>query len=188
MKATSNPDGIVFNLVGEQFGSLTVIDFSGKDSKGNKLWKCECSCGEFTNIRQTRLIRGKVKNCKCRGLSRDEVVIRQILCTYKKQASQNLRSFSLTDDQFRKIIKSDCYYCGSEPQNIRRLKRKNRTFEYIYNGIDRINNEIGYQFENCVACCYICNRAKNSLPVNSFTNWINRLVKHAQSQIFKNCS
>ena len=34
------------------------------------------------------------------------------------------------------------------------------------NGIDRINNDIGYEFDNCETCCAICNFIKGAFNIN----------------------
>jgi len=40
-----------------------------------------------------------------------------------------------------------------------------------YQGIDRINNNVGYESGNCVPCCNICNRAKLNRDKNAFIQW-----------------
>lgn len=37
------------------------------------------------------------------------------------------------------------------------------------NGVDRIDNLVGYTDGNCVPCCQSCNIAKNSFSVEEFT-------------------
>ena len=44
-----------------------------------------------------------------------------------------------------------------------------------YSGIDRIDNAAGYTEGNVVACCRICNRAKETLSVQEFAEWASRL-------------
>lgn len=56
-------------------------------------------------------------------------------------------------------------------------------FDYTYNGIDRVNNDIGYIKNNCIPCCKICNRAKNSMSYDDFLNWIKILVKNNKGLI-----
>lgn len=58
---------------------------------------------------------------------------------------------TITLDEYRQIIESDCFYCqgklGSIPE--------------VGYGIDRILNEQGYVPFNCVACCTLCNNLKS---------------------------
>jgi hypothetical protein len=39
---------------------------------------------------------------------------------------------------------------------------------YIYNGVDRVNNDFGYSIDNCVSCCKVCNRMKGKKTVAEF--------------------
>lgn len=55
--------------------------------------------------------------------------------------------FQLDFDQFSELVQSPCHYCT--------LIKENEV-----NGIDRINNSLGYTKENCVSACWKCNRMK----------------------------
>jgi len=56
----------------------------------------------------------------------------------------------ITENQFNEIISNRCYIC-----------RKKNTKDH-QNGIDRIDNDIGYVFDNCKSCCGNCNFLKNN--------------------------
>ena len=55
------------SLIGRMFGRLEVMELLGTDSKGKRLWKCKCSCGnpEFTAVRTESLNSGHIKSCGC---------------------------------------------------------------------------------------------------------------------------
>lgn len=53
-------------------------------------------------------------------------------------------AFDITADFYCMLIEDKCYYCGDAPAK----------------GVDRFDNTVGYTPENCVPCCYWCNRAK----------------------------
>ena len=54
------------NLIGEQFGQLTVLQDSGKrTSNGTVLWLCQCSCGNTKEVTTANLRRGSTKSCGC---------------------------------------------------------------------------------------------------------------------------
>ena len=72
--------------------------------------------------------------------------------------------FFVTVDIFITLIKGNCHYCGKEPNK--------------YNGIDRVNNELGYIDSNCVSCCSFCNMEKNDLPVEYFLKWVLKLYNN----------
>lgn len=39
---------------------------------------------------------------------------------------------------------------------------------FIYQGIDRLDNQKGYEIENCIPCCYVCNKAKGNRNQKEF--------------------
>ena len=43
------------------------------------------------------------------------------------------------------------------------------------NGIDRINNSVGYTEKNSVPCCGTCNVAKGQMTLAEFKLWIARI-------------
>jgi len=71
--------------------------------------------------------------------------------TYKKYnsgADKRDYEFKLTEDEFNKILNNKCYMCNNNSPNNKSC------------GIDRIDNNIGYNTKNCLACCSTCNRLK----------------------------
>lgn len=58
------------NLTGKRSGMLVAIKDVGKDSKGSRLWLCECDCGG-TRVVVSGHFR-KINNCGCRRYIRDE--------------------------------------------------------------------------------------------------------------------
>jgi len=53
------------NLSGQQFGMLTVLEFSHKDTRSNAYWRCRCSCGELTIVQGSNLKSGCTVSCGC---------------------------------------------------------------------------------------------------------------------------
>ena len=45
-------------------------------------------------------------------------------------------------------------------------------YKFNYNGIDRVDNKIGYTLKNCVTCCKYCNNAKKDNDVDEFKEWL----------------
>jgi len=100
----------------------------------------------------------------------------------KKDARTADRVFEIKLDEFRYLCQQNCYYCDSPPSNLITYRGQNSfTFRYfMYSGLDRLNNEIGYTRQNVVPCCIICNRAKNSMPFKDFIDWLNKLTDYRQ--------
>jgi len=81
----------------------------------------------------------------------------------KKRAKNRSREFSLSESEFIYLSFGNCRFCGVTPSNIFTLKdkkRENVLLKIFYGGIDRENSNIGYIFDNCVPCCWECNRIK----------------------------
>jgi hypothetical protein len=53
------------NLIGKQFGELTVADKCGSDSWGHAKWNCKCSCGKEVIV-TSRNLNGYKRHCGCK--------------------------------------------------------------------------------------------------------------------------
>lgn len=53
------------NLMGKEFGRLTVINYEGRNSKNQHIWKCECSCTKTKIVSSRCLMGGNTKSCGC---------------------------------------------------------------------------------------------------------------------------
>ena len=103
-----------------------------------------------------------------------------LFLSYKTKAKKRKLLFELTIEQFTKFTQKNCFYCNKIPSQI---KRQNETYgEYVYNGIDRKNNNLGYTLENCVSCCKRCNIAKNNMSEWEFLQWLLEIQTHYLSK------
>jgi hypothetical protein len=75
--------------------------------------------------------------------------------TYQMSASEKRLTFSFTVEDYEKLVKLPCYYCGIIE-------------ERGFNGIDRLNSTEPYIQSNCVSCCTMCNMMKGSSGPNVF--------------------
>ena len=78
---------------------------------------------------------------------------------YKANAGK--RGFSLTFDQFMTFWQKPCWYSGHKIETI---------------GLDRIDNSKGYEMDNVVPCCFLCNRAKNRMSYAEFIEWARTFI------------
>lgn len=90
---------------------------------------------------------------KCREYQRTCLSAR--LCTIKYSARTRGYEFALSDSEAKALVGGACHYCGHEPED--RL-----------NGIDRVDNSLGYTTDNCVSACAACNNAKGCLDAVTF--------------------
>jgi 5-methylcytosine-specific restriction endonuclease McrA len=49
---------------------------------------------------------------------------------------------------------------------------------FIYNGLDRIDSNLGYSVANCVPCCTKCNYAKGNMTLLEFKEWLSKAYNH----------
>lgn len=84
----------------------------------------------------------------------------------KNDNSEDEFEFNLSLDEFIEITENDCFYCGKE------------SCDEHGNGVDRINNDIGYTLDNCESCCGDCNFMKKDYNIDDFI--------HKLSQIYSN--
>ena len=52
----------IIDLVDQKFDDLTVKEAAGKDKKNNRLWLCECTCGNTILATSYELRSKKKKN------------------------------------------------------------------------------------------------------------------------------
>lgn len=176
--------------VGEKYGLRTVIGFAFKKkypSGGTcNYWKFKCDCGN-TGTASTQSLKSN-DSCGCLQRKKAKEIgyrnriefgkasFNEVLNSYKQRARRKGIEFSLTVEQFRQLTSGDCFYCGVEPKQVMRPKNKrNRFGDYTYNGVDRINSNLGYIIDNCRSCCGICNKAKRDLTDEEFKEWMTRL-------------
>lgn len=164
--------------VGTKFNKLTIIGYNHTTKK----YICKCDCGGLTTASAYCLRIGRHKSCQCgnhnprpnRRLSYDVAIKRRIYKNYKRAAKNRGYCFDLTEEQFFDIISQNCAYCGYPPMMEYHEKNNHHRY-FVYNGVDRVNNSIGYTKENVVACCKICNNSKSTLSVDAWKTWILRV-------------
>lgn len=170
------------DLTGLRFGMLVVKHWNHKDSTGQSWWSCKCDCGGDKIIRGYSLRRGDSKSCGCGQrkpkffLPSGRAAFNNYLYRTKKNAKIRGLCWELTEQQFEEITSKECFYCGSSPKREQGYGRYNGS--YVSNGIDRVDNGVGYILGNCVTCCKECNYAKNTMSMNEFKEFIKSIYIH----------
>lgn len=85
------------------------------------------------------------------------------LLSYIRGAKQRNIEWKLTDDQFKSFWDKSCYYCGEQIKGV---------------GIDRLNSDKDYVIDNCVSCCFKCNKIKMELSYNEFLERVIKIYKN----------
>jgi hypothetical protein len=160
------------NITGETYGYLTALERIPSYTKGKRRvtpWKFKCICGNIVIRESADVKSGGIKSCGCKmrelisnsrskpeGIAASNSLYKSYMVNCAEERGYE---FNLSKDEFLKITKQNCFYCNKEPSQI----KKSKTSQYIYNGIDRVNNCKGYIKSNVVACCRECNALKSGI-------------------------
>lgn len=176
---------LLIPIEGQRFGKLVALHrvSTTKKNTTSAVYKCSCDCGNFTEVTGVVLRRGGTKSCGCHGkfgrvLPGAEAGFNRLFDSYKRGATHRGLAFNLTKEQFEIFTKQDCHYCGEQPTKKISAGKSKEVIEhhsYIYNGIDRIDNDAGYYRENCVPCCTVCNKLKSVFSYKEFLSHIDKI-------------
>lgn len=193
---------------GLRFESWTVIEEGpgaesvkpdGKSIVQRRFW-CRCICGAKRLVALNGLRSGQSKQCRdCAAkkrkrsparrwtkLTQRDAALRQVRRTYERTARERKLKFELSDAEFEALLAGNCTYCGAAPSNRHSvMTTAGRPYpgeQFGYNGIDRVDNDVGYVTGNCVSCCADCNRAKRKMELPQFVAYIIRAATHMRSR------
>ena len=153
------------DLLGMRFGRLVAIEKTNKKMGSCVVWICRCSCGKEIETSSNRLLFGKSISCGCHKAERRVRSIDNLfLKRFKERARYCKIQWSLNDKYALFLAHSPCYYCGEMDK--RRIKINDDYVDLVINGIDRVDNSIGYIYGNVVSCCRSCNTKKGAVTTN----------------------
>jgi hypothetical protein len=175
--------------IGSIYGQLTIINITPtlkKYSKGYKrFYLCRCLCGKEKIVCKDSLLSKQTKSCGCLikkinyKRRNPKTPINKLYKNYQNSSKIRKILFNLTLEEFRNLTSRSCYYCNQKPKQI----KKSTYFTYIYNGLDRINSDLGYTIDNIVPCCKKCNYAKGNLSTNDFYHHIQQIYENIKNRI-----
>jgi len=125
-------------------------DFEPFKTKFNKDSVSCTTCSE-NQSKQDEKRKDRIRNFKNEAFRN----IKRYYKDYIKSASKRGFDILIDFDKFSEIVKAPCYYCGHHVEN-------------ETNGIDRVDNAIGYTAENCVTACWKCNKMKHAYHQSFF--------------------
>ena len=197
--------GKFVDLRGQQFGRLTVLTRSSKvpvttpTRRPGAYWECRCSCGKTAVVSGSALVAGNNRSCGCWRNELNAARLRaRMTCRepwladlnyyvnalrHSKKRHRGPRDsdlpipWELSLQEYVTLVTGECYYCGAQPSQQPKGAYM-RTLGLKRNGIDRVDNEIGYRADNCVSCCAVCNRDKSSHSQAEFIDITRRRYQH----------
>ena len=159
-------------------GNLTYVSeyripapYAKRPNRQDIMYVCLCNCGRTTDVYYHDVIIGKTKSCpacnKVEGLD-------SLYKGYQESALKRGYEFKLDKLDFGRLTKMDCHYCGAPPSQ----EIGGKDTLYIYNGLDRVDNKIGYLITNVVPCCSMCNFLKGKLDDDKFIDQVAKICSY----------
>jgi len=187
-------------LPGDTFGNLIVLE-QVKYGK-NSSYLCKCVCGIIKEMWGSGLCNTKERTNSCGCLQvlsaqRPPGQAARTMLYRRSQANAKIKKliFELSRAEHAYITSLNCFYCNADPSPFNpyltrdgRLQTKrtkiNTDRAWIrVNGIDRIDNQIGYIKTNCVPCCIPCNYSKLDYTVEEFVKHAYAIVEHQNTKL-----
>ncbi|MEK6881708.1 MAG: hypothetical protein AABY22_18960 [Nanoarchaeota archaeon] len=83
--------------------------------------------------------------------------------TYLRSAKKRNIFWNLSFEEFIEFWQKSCTYCNGKIETI---------------GLDRIDNEMGYEKDNVISCCYICNIMKLNRSLEEFISQCKKIAQN----------
>lgn len=181
------------NLIGEQFGGLTVIGYAGhheptdKDSNKRHFWTCKCECGKEIEYKQEYLFSGKFKSCGCRKRRTGNKHFKfrgcgEIPLKYfngiKRACVRKKRDFSITIEYiWQQFLRQNrkCALSGEEIHFNGSNKSSLKTAS-----LDRIDSNKGYIEGNIQWVHKDVNALKQDFEEKHFVEWCKKIARHEE--------
>jgi len=137
--------------IGKIIGCYKVVKFEEYDEERLKeYYELECiKCGKHYHHKLlNEASMQNIQHCAhCNGVTEDPG-INSMYRDYIAGAKDRNLEFKLTNDEFLKLIKSNCYYCGDGPELRTKTSTKGHLYQIVVNGIDRVDSSKGYTTDN----------------------------------------
>jgi len=147
----------ISDITGQRFGRWTVVSYLGRPHDRRHWWDCQCDCGAPGRVEESSLKGGKSKSCGC---SQREAAAKAAAVTATHGMSKKSPEYyvwcSLKQRCLNPKVKNYASYGG---RGIRVCDRWRDSFEAFYDdmgarpspghSIDRIDNDRGYEPDNC---------------------------------------
>lgn len=174
-------------FVGFRHGFLTIVEIID-----GRTCRAQCDCGEIVTIGRANIAHS-TKSCGCYrrsgvaqqagadavklpvGIAARNAVVEE----YRHSAKKRKLHWLLPEYEVNRLLQGDCYYCGAPPS---RKVLRNFNGAFLCNGIDRLDNSLGYELNNVVSCCITCNRAKYTMTETEFFEWVKQIYRKQVEQ------
>lgn len=188
------------NLLGQKFARLLVI--AEAEPVGNRkrpAWECQCDCGNIKTVKSEELKNGDTKSCGClnneKRKERAYILYSSNIKYTPKEASARViwrkrYNDGISFEDFLRLSQMNCYYCDIKPITVYNAAlddKKSSQFakengDFLYNGLDRLDNNKLHTLDNVVTCCKWCNYSKRERSPEEFEIWIEQIHQTLQKR------
>lgn len=157
------------DLIGKNFGYLTVVAREENTKGGSARWKCLCKCGNFTVTTTFRLNSGKCQSCGCKryeshnrihGMTKTDIH-NKWLQIKQRCLDKNYKSYQ----RYGAVGITICDEWKNDFVSFMKWSYQNGYKEGL--SIDRIDNSKGYSPDNCrwVTRKDQCNNRRSNIKI-----------------------
>jgi hypothetical protein len=191
-------------LIGKKFNRLLIVDIFKEPSKWNgSQARCLCECGTEKIIPIRYLFNGESTSCGCYKkekfgtryypAKKSRIPLEPRLGSALSVFRRRYNDGNLLIEEFLELSQQNCYYCNIGPFNCYNTYKPMGVYSrdkkcgvsakriaegnFVYNGLDRVDNNRKHDKDNVVPCCINCNRAKSNLSQKDFFELIYRIYK-----------
>lgn len=179
----------------QKFNKLTFIKATDKKHRKAIRWEALCDCGNTTIVTPCDVTSGNTTSCGCYRLQRLKETCVETgkkarkyipLISSARSVWSNYKGCSF--EYFFKLSQQNCHYCNrpphrtfnvaGNPNSQYKTEDQINNGNFTYNGLDRVNSQLGHVEGNLVTCCYDCNKAKSALSQTEFFNLIKMIYQN----------
>ena len=177
---------MIVNIIGKRFGRLVIVSERPARDK-NKRCFCHCDCGNWKEVRYSDLSSGDTKSCGC--LRRETTRATKIKHGMSKGSTEYTAWIDL---KYRCLNPNHQKYSSYGGRGITVCERWINSFEAFFDdmglkpsskhSIDRKDNNLGYNEQNCVVCCKNCNVIKSDKITYDLMIRIGNVIKEYREE------
>jgi hypothetical protein len=163
------------NVAGVRTGKIVFVrPTEHRNQWGGILWVVRCDCGNSVLMLASAV--SSCTSCGCMQKNHPNYIpVSKMQYAYWNTKNKH-RKYSdippLTYDQFVCEVTKPCHYCGTKAS----LHDRGDS----WNGLDRVDNNLGYHVWNVVSCCYMCNSMKSDFTQNEFLEHAKRIAEYQE--------
>ena len=170
------------SLIGNIYGSYTVIAYIGKGSGYKHKWLCRCKCGRENSINGQSLTQLKTHSCGKCEFSKAFTGKGKLSGTYfkslKRRAIRDQLEFTIDVNYLWNLFQFQNERCALSGIRLELVHSYSRNCKQQTASVDRIDSNKGYIQGNVQWVHKILNELKSNTPNDEFIKWCKLVAKN----------